>query len=75
MDINKIEKKIWPQFFQAVLEGKKNFDVRLADWKINVGDVLVLREWDPEKKEYAGRKLEKKITYIVKKYFLCQKVA
>ena len=61
-----IEKKIWPEFFQAILEGKKNFDARLADWEINVGDTLVLKEWDPKKKEYTRRKLEKKIIYIIK---------
>jgi len=27
---------------------------------------LVLREWDAEKKEYTGRIIEKKITYVLK---------
>jgi len=62
----KHEKKIWPKYFQKILEGKKNFELRLADWECNEGDILVLREWDPESKEYTGRKLEKEITYVIK---------
>lgn len=62
----KIEKKVQPPFFEAILKGDKNFEVRLNDFECNEGYVLVLREWDPEKKDYTGRTLEKKITYIVR---------
>ena len=62
----KIEKKIWPESFQAILDGRKKFELRLADWKINKGDILVLREWEPKKKEYTGRSLEKEVKYILK---------
>ncbi len=62
----KIEKKIWPEFFQAILEGKKNFDARLADWRISQGDILVLQEWDPKRKEYTGREIEKEVVYVLK---------
>lgn len=62
----KIEKKTWPEYFQLVLDGKKNFDLRVADFEYNEGDILVLREWDPETKEYTGRELEKVITYVLK---------
>ena len=62
----KIEKKIWSKYFEDVLNGKKNFEVRLADWDINEGDILILREWDSEKKEYTGRQVEKEISYILK---------
>ncbi len=62
----RIEKKIWPQFFEKILSGEKTFELRLADFECNVGDVLVLREWDPEIKEYTGRVLEKKVTYVSK---------
>jgi hypothetical protein len=60
----RIEKKVHPTYFQAILEGKKNFELRLADWECNVGDILVLKEWNPEIKEYTGRILEKEITYL-----------
>ncbi|MBU0467196.1 MAG: DUF3850 domain-containing protein [Nanoarchaeota archaeon] len=62
----KIEKKTWPKEFQAVLEGRKKFDLRLADFKINEGDILVLKEFNPETKSYTGRILEKKVSYILK---------
>jgi hypothetical protein len=52
--------------FGAILDGKKTFDLRLADFKIEVGDILVLREYDPKTKGYTGRVLEKKITYVLK---------
>jgi len=61
-----IKKKAWPALFQAVLEGRKNFDLRLADFEVSVGDVLVLKEWDPEAKEYTGRTLEKEVSYVLK---------
>lgn len=27
---------------------------------------MVLQEWDPETKEYTGRKIEKEVTYVGK---------
>jgi len=62
----KHEKKIWPEYFQEILDGKKTYELRLADWECNEGDILVLQEWDPKTKEYTGRKIEKEITYICK---------
>lgn len=64
--IMKIEKKAWPEMFQAVANGKKNFDLRLADFEIKEGDILVLKEWDPATKEYTGRTIEKEIGYVLK---------
>jgi len=60
----KIEKKCWPDYFEKVLKGEKPFDVRIADFDANPGDILILKEWDPKTKEYTGRVLEKEITYI-----------
>ena len=62
----KVEKKIWPEYFQEILDGKKKFDLRLANFNIGEGDVLILREWNPKKKEYTGRSLEKEAKYILK---------
>ncbi|MDE1845799.1 MAG: DUF3850 domain-containing protein [Candidatus Micrarchaeota archaeon] len=61
-----IEKKIWPQYFEKILSGEKKFEIRLADFEVNSGDVLVLREWNPETKEYTGRKIEKMVKYVSK---------
>ncbi|MFH1455905.1 MAG: DUF3850 domain-containing protein [archaeon] len=62
----RIEKKIWPKYFQNILGGEKTFELRLADFECNSGDILVLREWDPETKEYTGRVIEKEITSVFK---------
>ncbi|MDE1865594.1 MAG: DUF3850 domain-containing protein [Candidatus Micrarchaeota archaeon] len=62
----RIEKKCWPEPFQKIVEGAKTYDLRLADWECNPGDVLVLREWDPKTKSYTGRSIEKIVTYVGK---------
>lgn len=59
-----IKKKIWPEYFEAVNSGKKNYELRLNDFEVNEGDTLILEEWDPETKEYTGKKVEKKVTYV-----------
>ena len=61
-----IRKKAWPKIFEDVLSGSKKFDLRLADFDISEGDTLILEEWNPKTKEYTGRKLEKKVGYILK---------
>lgn len=40
----KILKKVQHEYFEAVLEGKKQFEIRLADFKYKPGDILVLLE-------------------------------
>lgn len=62
----KIEKKVWPEYFQKIFNGEKTFELRLADFECKNGDVLFLREWDTKTKQYTGRELEKKITYVLK---------
>lgn len=62
----KIKKKTWPEYFQKILDGEKTFELRLADFKCKEGDILVLEEWDPKTKEYTGRVLEKKVTFVLK---------
>jgi len=62
----RIEKKTIPEYFEEILKGKKTFDSRLADWECKDGDILVLREWNPEEKKYTGRVLEKKVTFVLK---------
>lgn len=61
-----ITKKIWPEYFDAVSSGKKKFELRLNDFDAKEGDILVLEEWDPKTSKYTGRKIEKKITFVVK---------
>jgi len=60
----KIEKKIWHEYFEKVLNGSKTYELRLNDFVINEGDTLVLREWNPKTKEYTGRTIEKKVGFV-----------
>jgi hypothetical protein len=57
--------KSWPGFFEATLAGTKTHDVRrMTDRDYQVGDTLRLMEFDPERKQYTGRELCVRITYI-----------
>ncbi len=61
-----IKKKAWPEYFQAIRDGVKTYDLRLADFDCKAGDKLVLEEWDPETKSYTGRQIDKIVTYVGK---------
>lgn len=39
------ELKIWPQYFQPVLNGCMKFQLRRNDRNFKVGDELLLKEW------------------------------
>ncbi len=64
----KITKKVTPGLFQDILEGKKNFEVRIADFNCKPGDTLVLEEWRKTKdgRRQTGRTLEKKVAYVLR---------
>jgi ribosomal protein S17 len=61
-----IEKKVWPEYFQRIIGGDKKYELRLADFECGIGDVLLLKEWDPKTKEYTGREVSKEVTYVIK---------
>jgi len=61
-----IKKKKWPRYFKKAMTGEKKVEVRLADFKLKEGDVLVLEEYDSKTKKYTGRTIKKK----VKKLFM-----
>ena len=61
-----INKKVWRGYFEEIAAGRQKFELRLADFEVNEGDTLVLEEWDKDKKEYTGRKIEVVATYILK---------
>lgn len=69
------ELKTWPEYFDAVIQGVKRFEVRKDDRGYMVGDVLVLKEYDPAKRVvdegiyiagvqcYTGRQVRMRVTY------------
>jgi len=65
----RITKKISPEYFQAILDGQKKYELRLNDFEIEEGDTLVLEEYtssDKATRKATGRTLEKKVTYLRK---------
>ncbi len=56
--------KCYPQYFEAVKSGIKNFECRYNDRDFKVGDELLLREYDP-KQGYTDRCIVRKITYVL----------
>ena len=59
-----IKKKCWPEWFEKIKSGEKGYEFRLADFDIQNGDTLIFEEWDPQSKEYTGRKIEKKVSKV-----------
>jgi hypothetical protein len=60
------ELKTWPEFFDPVFQGKKNFELRFDDRRFEVGDELHLREYVPATNQYTGREARKTISYILR---------
>lgn len=60
--------KIWPEFFEAVEDGSKTFEIRRNDRDYKVGDTLMLREFVPSTglncARYTGREILVEVTYI-----------
>ncbi|MCK5343448.1 MAG: DUF3850 domain-containing protein [Candidatus Heimdallarchaeota archaeon] len=58
-----INKKVQEKYFKAVVDGKKRFEVRLADFECREGDTLVLKEQKQGSVELTGREHECEILY------------
>ena len=61
-----ITKKIPHEYFELIKSGKKKFELRLAEFEIKEGDMLILEEWNEEQKKHTGRKIEKYVNYVLK---------
>ena len=59
------ELKTWPVFYKSIIDGTKTFEVRQNDRDFQLGDILLLREYDPDAEQYTGAKTERVITYIL----------
>jgi hypothetical protein len=55
--------KTWSEYFVGLLDGVKGFEIRKDDRNFAVGDVLILEEYNPDRQEYTGRKLSRRVTY------------
>ena len=41
-----IEKKILPEYFNEVIHDSKKFEIRKDEDDLQIGDVVILKEWD-----------------------------
>ncbi len=57
--------KCQPPYFQDLEDGRKTFDIRGKDREFHVGQVLLMREWDPKTRDYTGRVSPYRVVYVV----------
>ena len=70
------EVKCWPEYFEAVLNGTKLFELRLDDRDYRVGDTILQKEYEPGGRYIGGegptvahytlRECSNKITWILR---------
>ena len=62
--------KILPEYFEAIVKGEKNFEVRFNDRNFAMGDILLLREHDGN--SYTGRQITTEVTYLLDNPAYCK---
>jgi len=64
--------KSWPEFFEAIIRGEKLHEIRrTSDRQFRTGDILHLREYDPNADRYSGRECTVQVTYITSRENEC----
>ena len=58
-----VRKKILPKYFWAVQAREKNFELRKDEDDIQVGDLLILQEWDGT---YTGNTVRRHVKYVLR---------
>lgn len=59
-----VEKKILPEYFNEVIHDRKKFEIRKDEDNLQIGDAVVLREWDGGK--YTGREVGRNIVHVLR---------
>ncbi|WGY01802.1 DUF3850 domain-containing protein [Nocardioides sp. QY071] len=54
--------KSWSKFFRPIVAGERSHELRRNDRDYQVGDILILREYDPEAGDYTGSACEAVVT-------------
>lgn len=65
------EVKSWAPFFDAIVDGRKGYDLRKNDRNYEIGDVLVLCRYDIVEGKYTGEKCCVTITYMTSNRYPC----
>lgn len=68
------ELKVWPEPFRSLMAGRKKHEIRKFDRDFEVGDLLILKEWDPTPvtspevpigtRGYTGEEVKVRVSYI-----------
>ena len=59
------ELKCSPGFFWPLASKEKTFEVRNNDRDFQIGDLLIIREWNKEEEDFTNRLCVRQITYIL----------
>lgn len=59
--------KCWPEYYAPIVAYQKHFDLRRDDRDYQVGDTLILEEWN-ERGGYTGSVVVCRITYILRTF-------
>ena len=59
----RIEKKVKQRYFKEIVDGKKRFEVRLADFECEPGDTIVLKEQVGEDDSLSGEEIDCEVSY------------
>ena len=62
-----------PEYFKQIIAGEKTFEVRRNDRNYQVGQDIILQEYDPTNKAYTGAEWHGKITHILDNERFCKK--
>ena len=60
------ELKIAPKYFEAVKNWTKPFEIRKDDRNYQVGDIVILKEFNLMSGIYSGRQIARKISYVLR---------
>lgn len=58
--------KCLPEYFKALDNGDKTFELRKDDRPFNAGDKIILQEWEPKAEKYTGEELTFNISYVLR---------
>jgi len=66
------ELKSWPNLFSAIIDNAKRHELRRNDDRnFEVGDLIQLREFEPDAERFTGRSQLVRITYITSADYPC----
>jgi len=60
-----IIKKVKKQYFDAIVDNRKQFEIRLGDFDCHEGDIVVLQEQDDSTNELTGRTINCEVVYKI----------